>query len=447
MKKIIYSAFALGLALLTFASCEDVPMPYEINYGGNGGNTATTAPMGDGTQASPYNVAAADSIITAGSQTEANVYIRGIVSKINDIDTGSYGNATYFISDTGSETGQLEVYRGYYLGGEKFTSASQLNVGDTVVVLGALVNFNSTHEVAQRNQLYSINGKTVAENTGGTTTPTAEATGEGTEASPYNVAKVLELYANNSYDANKEVYVKGKVSKVGSIDTGSYGNATYYISDDGTSNNDFEIYRGFYLNGEKFTSADQLKVGQTVVVCGKLTLYNTTKEMAQGSKLISIDGEGTSTGGNTGETTTGNFTISGTTITATNAAVTAGSTTVTIDLTTAGFADKGDATTVTLSDGSTLTFAGGSNTSNTPKYYAVSKGVRMYANNTITIEGKATIAKVVFTCDAYNGTDYVGNATQTFAFNGSKFVWTNTHSEDKGGVQLRVQTITITYAN
>ena len=34
------------------------------------------------------------------------------------MNTGEYGNATYFISDDGSKTGQLQVFRGYYLEGE-----------------------------------------------------------------------------------------------------------------------------------------------------------------------------------------------------------------------------------------------------------------------------------------------------------------------------------------
>ena len=269
--------------------------------------------------------------------------------------------------------------------------------------------------------------------------------GTGTETDPYNVAAVLKLYENNSYDANKEVYVKGIVAKVGSIDTGNYGNATYYISDDGTSTNDFEIYRGKYLNGDKFTSTDQLKVGQTVVVCGKLTLYNTTKEMAQGSKLISIEGEGTSTESGSEETTTNGISISGTTVSLINKAVTEGTTSVTIDLSTLGLTNGSViSSTITMPDEATVTFDKGTN-SNAPTYYDKTKGVRVYANNTITITGKSTIAKVVFTCDSNSGTDYVGNTTATVTFNGNTAVYTN--ASENAGTQLRVQTITIYYAN
>lgn len=84
---------------------------------------------------------------------------------------------------------------------------------------------------------------------------------------------------------------------------------------------------------------------------------------------------------------------------------------------------------------------------NGPKYYDATKGVRVYKNNTITIDGKANIATIVFECDSYNGTDYVGNTTATVTFSGSKAVYTNVFKGDTGGgTQLRVKKITVTYA-
>ena len=48
------------------------------------------------------------------------------------------------------------------------------------------------------------------------------------------------------------------------------------------------IFRGYYLAGAKFTAADQIKVGQKVVVAGTLTLYNDTPEMNKGNQIVSI---------------------------------------------------------------------------------------------------------------------------------------------------------------
>ena len=51
-----------------------------------------------------------------------------------------------------------------------------------------------------------------------------------------------------------------------------------------------EIYRGYYLEGEKFTAEDQIKVGDKVIVYGKLVDYNGTKEMTTGSSIYSLNG-------------------------------------------------------------------------------------------------------------------------------------------------------------
>lgn len=436
MKKLVYSAIALAVSVLSLTSCEDVPAPYTLPTASE--NTEIkVAPKGSGTAEDPFNVVALDSLMDNEFDANATYYVKGVVSQVGTFNE-SYGNITYYIKDEEAST-TFYVYRGLGLGGAKFTSESDIAIGDSVVVAGNVTIYNGTKEfVTNKSHIVYLNGKT-ASNSGTST----EASGTGTETDPYNVAAVLKLYENNSYDSNKEVYVKGIVAKVGSIDTGSYGNATYYISDDGTSTNDFEIFRGYYLNGDKFTSADQLKEGQTVVVCGKLTLYNSTKEMAQGSKLVSIEGEGTTSGSD--ETTTGeNITISGTTVNLINNAVTAGTTSTTIDLSTLGLTNAAEVTTVTMPDESTITFDKGTN-SNAPKYYTATKGIRVYANNTITFTGKATIAKVVFTCDSYNGTDYVGNTTATVTFSGNTAVYTN--ASENAGVQLRVKTITIYYAN
>ena len=92
----------------------------------------------------------------------------------------------------------------------------------------------------------------------------------------------------------QEYYVQGTVSSVKELST-QYGNASYTITSEGTTVG-FDIYRGKYLNGASFTAADQLKVGDKVVVCGKLVNFKgNTPQMAQGSKLISINGQGGST--------------------------------------------------------------------------------------------------------------------------------------------------------
>lgn len=117
--------------------------------------------------------------------------------------------------------------------------------------------------------------------------------GLGTAASPYTAADALALAKALAAGANSdEVYVKGIVSQVREVST-SYGNAGYDISDDGTTTNQFYIFRGNYLDGAKFTSKDQIQVGDTVLVKGKLTNYKgNTPEMAQGNQIVSLSRPG-----------------------------------------------------------------------------------------------------------------------------------------------------------
>ncbi len=284
MKKFIYSLFVLAIAAMTFSGCEDVPAPYnmpqEIIDGGGGETTAD--PMGTGTETDPYNVAAANQVgatLSAGESTET-VYIRGIVSRIDEIDP-SFGNATYCISDDGTPNNQFLVYRGYSLGGEKFTSVDELKVGDEVIVKGTITNYNGTIELNQRNEIYSLNGVIAGGETG---------EGDGTEANPYSASQALEMIANGENNPDAEVYIKGKVSQIKEV-SAQFGNATYWISDDGSTETQLYVFRGKYLNGEKFTSEDQLKVGDEVVILGKLTTFNDDPQVNTGSKLVSINGQ------------------------------------------------------------------------------------------------------------------------------------------------------------
>jgi hypothetical protein len=390
-------------------------------------------PSGTGTQDDPFNVAAALNYITAGQGLDQTVYVKGVITGTPSIDT-SYGNATYNLSDDAEATNQLKVFRGYYLGSQKFTDEDQIQEGDTVVVYGKITNYNGTYEFAQGNYIYSLNGKT------GDSGNTDEPSGEGTETSPYNVAKTKAIFNSGTLPTDN-VYIRGIVAKTGTVDS-KYGSMTYYISDDGQSSNDLEIYHGLYLKGDKFTSDDQLAVGDTVVVLGQLFVYSTTQEI-KNSQLVSIFSH--DSGGETDENS------------------------ITVNATDMGFTDKGTADNFTLSDGTTLTFDQGKGTIK-PTYYAGSyAAIRMYANNTLTITStnKKIVKISITTTDGYNGTLYNGN-DEAYAMSGdtkvtvskpsnnvqavfdglnaSTITIVNAFTGTGGGVQLRIKSITITYA-
>lgn len=121
----------------------------------------------------------------------------------------------------------------------------------------------------------------------GTVAPPADIT--NTPETAYTVAKAKELI-----DAGKglatSVYVKGKVSRASKELNEKYGSLSYYISDDGTTNNELQVYGGLSFKGEKFTSVDDIKVGDEVVVYGQLKMYNETYEIDKNNTLISKNG-------------------------------------------------------------------------------------------------------------------------------------------------------------
>ena len=97
--------------------------------------------------------------------------------------------------------------------------------------------------------------------------------------------------------------VKGIVCRINEISP-SYGNATYYLSDDGSFSgssisdcNWIQVYRGLWLNGTAFTKGDEFAVGDELTIEGLLMNYKGTPEtkekeayvIAVNKSLIKID--------------------------------------------------------------------------------------------------------------------------------------------------------------
>lgn len=440
MKSILKLAIAL-MALFSFAACSDVPMPYDEPGTSEKTDTTTTGEKGS-TQDNPLTVTEAVELITSGKAPSTEVYVKGIVTSV-DYYNSQYKSLSYYISDDG-KTQQLDVYSGKGLNGADFASKSDLKVGQTVIVKGIIKSYTkdgkTTNEIDKNSQIVSIEGD------GNSEQPSTEK-GQ-TKDNPYNVQEAVDLITSGKAPST-EVYVKGIISNIDYYNT-KYKSLSYYISDDGKSKA-LQIYSGKGLNGADFTSKEDLKVGQTVVIKGIIKSFtdkngNKINEVDKNSQIVSIEGEGSGTTTPETPATGEGVSISGTTVTLTNTAATAGTETATIDLSLQGFEDKKTVTEAKFSDGTTITFAKGNGSTN-PAFYTKTKGVRVYLNNTITFNATKPIAKIVFTCDALSSTDYVGNKTATVTFSGNTAVYTNAApSATDGGVQLRVQTITITYA-
>ncbi len=251
--------------------------------------------VGDGTQANPYNVASALKVIQAvgSAGTAEEVYVKGKLVKIEPGKDGfpnSFGNVSFYISDDGTESNQLYIYRCFGINGEQITDENYIKKGDDLVLVGKLVNFsNNTPEMTSGGKIFSINGQSGPE-----PTPLADPTGSGTQDDPYNVSAALGFINNLGSDVqSNEIYVKGTISRIKEVNTGDYGNATYWISDDGSQSNELQVYHGYYLKNEKFTDANAIKVGDEVIVCGKVVNFkgNTPEFVDKANYLYSINGD------------------------------------------------------------------------------------------------------------------------------------------------------------
>ncbi len=228
------------------------------------------------------------------------VVIYGNIKKYNS--TYEFDKENYIVSLVREEKQEPEL---------AFNPTSvEMNVGDTFTAPtlsnphNVAVTYESTNTAVAT---VSADGTVTLAGGTGTTTITASFAGDdsffageasytltvvdpnapGTEDNPYTVAQVLELYANNNVPAT-EVYVKGTISRITSLNPPTYKNARYYISDDGTENDEFYVYNGKYLDGADFASTDQIKVGDEVVIYGKLTSYSGTDEFAAGNYITSL---------------------------------------------------------------------------------------------------------------------------------------------------------------
>lgn len=112
--------------------------------------------------------------------------------------------------------------------------------------------------------------------------------GPGTSAAnPYTVAQAIA--AIDAGTGVTGVYATGIVSKIVTAFSSQHGNISYNISADGTeSGSQLQAYRGKSYNGANFTSADDIKVGDSVVVYGNLTKYGSTYEFAADNQLVSL---------------------------------------------------------------------------------------------------------------------------------------------------------------
>ena len=286
-----------------------------LSFEAGSGTGEMGEPKGTGTLEDPYNPAGAAAAVkdltwTSNEEYEStgDVYVKGKISRIVDkgtyTESGTYGNASFFISEDGEQSGEFQVYRALYLGNKKFESGqTDIKVGDEVIIYGKLMNYrnNTPETVSGKCYLYSLNGVTGGDEPG--PGPSGDPKGTGTLEDPYNPAgaaaavKDLTWTSNEDYESTGDVYVKGKISRIADGGTytaaGTYGNASFFISEDGEQSGEFQVYRALYLGNKKFEEGQtDIKVGDEVIIYGKLMNYrNNTPETVSGKcYLYSLNG-------------------------------------------------------------------------------------------------------------------------------------------------------------
>ena len=277
---------------------------YSINgQGGSGGGGDT--PSGDlGTKDAPITVAqalAAINKLADGGET-GDAYVKGIISKVQSFNA-TYKSITYYISDDGKETSELQVYSGNGLNGADFAAKEDLAAGDIVVVKGKLKKYVKgdvvTPEINQSSEIISL---TKGSGGGGTS---GDAKGTGTANDPFNIAAAIAKCKEIGTTASTEkYYVKGIVVKGGKV-SGGYGNVTF---DMGDSQNATDIFKAFQVagsDGEKLADGYEVKAGSEVIIYGPIYNYNgNTPETAgkSAAQIVTIDGKKTNeSGGGGGE--------------------------------------------------------------------------------------------------------------------------------------------------
>jgi len=285
----------------TYETSSQKAFIYSLNGNTDGGDTPPTpgddTASGSGTLADPYNAAgvlAYTNSLSGSDESPEDVYFKGKISSIKYTFSAQYGTATFNVSETGTTSGtQFTCYAVYFLGNTSWVEGNtQIKVGDEVIVCGKVYKYNgdTPETVSKKAYIYSLNGKT--EDDGSVTPPTGDG---GTLSNPFDIAGAIAYIDGGG---NSEVYVKGKVSKIVYEFDAEHGTGTFWISDDGVFNDDnkkdFEAYSVKWLENRNWVEGNgQVKVGDEVIICGKLTYYEKNSVYETASKnayVYSVNG-------------------------------------------------------------------------------------------------------------------------------------------------------------
>jgi hypothetical protein len=130
----------------------------------------------------------------------------------------------------------------------------------------------------------------------------AETMGLGILESPMSPSQANMLAGGLGADEvlDQDVYIKGKIANIKYEFSAQYGTATFFISADGKDEFTFQCYSVYTLENKPWVEGNtQIKVGDEVIICGKVTNFKgTTPETASKQAYIySLNGVTKNEGG------------------------------------------------------------------------------------------------------------------------------------------------------
>lgn len=249
----------------------------------------------ENTKETAYTVSEAIALIDAGKDLASQVYVKGIVSKIDSYND-TYKSITYWLDDN-----TFQVYSGKGLDGKDFTSQDDIEIGANVIICGKIKKFYNNYEFDKENYLVEYKApvekvlKSIAISGEATKTTyfegeafdptglvvTATYEDESTEVvtsrvkwtfDPATLAvgtTSVEVMASIGSDAISDVYiVNGITVKEKMILVGN----SIVVAED-TKNSKWVAMSTSNINGDKsdyFESVDLVKVGDKYITTGKL---------------------------------------------------------------------------------------------------------------------------------------------------------------------------------
>ncbi len=404
--------------------------------------------QGGGSSARPKTVSLAEFVAAEPSSTQP-YQVRGTITNITSTQFGVFDltDGTTTVRVNGLNSTDL----GYGAQNDRSFHSMGLKATDNITIVGYRGSFNYAPAVEYA-YIARVNSKGSG-NEGGNQ-PSGNAAGTGTQADPYNVAAAINAVANLTWTSNSvydkvgPYFIKGKISRIASkgtfTDGGTYGNASFYISDDGSKENEFYCFRILYFNNVKYTGGTDIKVGDEVVVSAELMNYKgTTPETVSGNGyLVSLNGatSGGSTEPDSGTGTGGGDNPDPGTGTGGGDNPTGGATTVSVDQDYLAANQNGSVGTTGV-----ITYT------NDSKYSGSVTELRIYKNKNFVVSAASgyKITKIVMTCSSSNGPGGWGDgAPSGFSYEGTAGTWTGSSSSvsfTAVSKQVRITALSVTY--